>query len=153
MSETTNAPTAEKTLEKTPPKSTPISQEAAEDQIITLYDAFDVPLDRGPYPALVSAAMRGRLEIHGVGDDLKIQQRLKRTVAGQSILTWNWLRLGMGKSQMSFSQTEGATKLSVFDQAYKLAAPMTGIETTAIHGMHPSDLTVLEDVAAFFQAI
>lgn len=148
MSETTNAPT-----EKKPEKKTPISQEAAEDQIEALYGAFDVPLDKGPYHALVAAAMRGRLEVTGAGDDLKVQQRLKRSVAGQSILTWNWLRLGMGKSQMSFTQTEGATKLSVYDQAYKLAAPMAGIETTAIHGMHPADLTVLEDVAAFFQAI
>jgi hypothetical protein len=153
VSETTNAPTTEKTPEKTAQKSTPISKDAAEDQIGALYDAFDVPMERGPRDLLIKAAMNGRLEITGAGDDIKIQQRLKRAVAGQSMLTWNWLRLGMGKAQMSFMQGDSGSKLAVFDGQYKMASPMVGIETTAIHGMHPADLTVLEDVAAFFQAI
>lgn len=145
MSETTTAPTE---------KKTPISRESAEEQIAVLYDAFDVPETDGPREKLIAAAMRGRLEISGSGDDIKIMQRLKRAVAGQSALVWNWSRLGMGKSRMAFQQIGGAiVKLSMFDQAYKLASPMVGLEEKDIHGMHPADLTVLEDVSAFFQAI
>jgi len=98
---------------------------------------------------LATAVSRGRLEVNGEGDEIVILQHLRKAVADTKTLTWNWSRLGMGKARVKIG-TEGVVP---FGQAYTVAAPMIGYDVVEIQKMHPVDLSLVEDIAGFFQKV
>lgn len=132
-----------------------ISKESAEAQIRTLFEAFDLKTtnDAGEedkhFAKLVARARECKIEVTGNGDDVKIAQILRGTCGGAKTLDWNWSRLGMGKARVKI----GEGGVVPYGQAYTVAAPMIGYETSDIQKMHPVDLSVLEDIASFFQKI
>lgn len=142
--------------ETTAPKTTPkISDESARAQILKLFESFEVPtLDEDgkedPFIAkLAGYVARGRLVVDGDGDDVKLTQNLRGTLAGAKSVVWNWSRLGMGKSRVKVSQ-DGT---SAYGNSYTVAAPMIGYDVTEIQKLHPVDLSIVEDIANFFQKI
>lgn len=132
-----------------------ISKESAESQIRTLFEAFELPEtdEKGErdkhFAKLVQRAQECRIQIDGVGDDVKLTQLLRGKCADVKTLVWNWSRLGMGKARIRVG-SDGALP---YGQAYTVASPMIGYEAADIQKMHPIDLSVLEDVASFFQRI
>jgi hypothetical protein len=137
-----------------------ISKESADAQIKALFDAFEVDAydtdektgerRESPFVAKLSKAGQvGRFEVNGTGDDVKIAQHLRRAVGGRTTLDWDWSKLGMGKSRVKI----GSDGVVPFGQAYMIASPMVGLEVSEIYKMHPVDLSLLEDIAGFFQKI
>jgi hypothetical protein len=153
MSETMNPQISEK-------KNPKISEESARAQVVTLFEAFEKPLEvdgdepgkkiPDPYIAkLAEAVVKGRLEINGTGDEIEIKQHLRKSVNNKSSLDWNWYFLGLGKSRVKVDDKG----IVPFTQAYTVASPMTGLELKDIYKMHPNDLSLLEDIAGFFQRL
>ena len=134
-------------------KKTIISEETARAQVDLLFEAFELDTKDTERLAFVKKfteyCQRGRLEISGSPDAVVVTQFLKKTVADQSQLTWNWNRLGLGKSRVRV----GAEGVLPFSQAFTVAAPMIGYEVSEIQKMHPVDLSVLEDISTFFRNI
>jgi len=139
--------------EKSKKKEFQISKETAAAQVELLFEAFELDIDnkdlKDHLDKLTDYVQRGRVEILGSGDDIKIKQLLRKDCAGQKELNWNWSRLGLGKARIRWG-TEGVTP---FSQHYAVAAPMIGYETSDIMKMHPVDISILEDIASFFQKI
>lgn len=144
----------------TPKTSQKISMESARAAVVSMFEAFELPLqiedektlEKKDDPFISSLAKyveRGRLEITGEGDDIKIIQHLRRDLHGSKKLEWNWSRLGMGKARVRI----GSDGVVPFGQAYTVAAPMVGFEAGEIQTLHPVDLSALEDIAGFFQKI
>jgi hypothetical protein len=143
----------------TPKQAQRISEESATAQIVKLYEAFEVPLDvegsdgiRRPDPLakkLAEAVVKGRFEVNGEGDEIQVKQHLRREIGGQKMIAWNWSRLGMGKARVKI----GSDGVVPYGQSYTTAAPMIGHEAIEIQKMHPVDLSLVEDIAAFFQKI
>jgi hypothetical protein len=153
MSETMNPQVSEK-------KNPKISDESARAQVVTLFEAFEKPLEvDGDEPGkkipdpfvdkLAAAVAKGRLEINGTRDDVTVKQHLRNPVNGKSSLDWNWYFLGLGKSRVKVDDKG----IVPFAQAYTVASPMIGLELQAIYKMHPNDLSLLEDIAGFFQRL
>ena len=151
MSDTTNPQNVSK------PK---ISEESARQAVIKMFEAFEIPIEdedertheKRPnkfIPKLAAAVQRGRLEIKGEGDDIEIIQHLRKQAFGQKYFKWEWSRLGMGKARVRI----GADGVVPFGQAYTVAAPMIGYDAGDIQTLHPVDLTLVEDIAGFFQEI
>ncbi len=140
--------------ETTAPKTTPkISDESAREQVLKLFEAFEVAAfdedgNEDPHiSTLTKAVKRGRLSIDDEGDDVKITQHFRGTLAGVKSVAWNWWKLGMGKSRVKVSQ-DGT---SAYGNSYTVAAPMIGYDVTEIQKLHPVDLSIVEDVANFLQ--
>lgn len=136
-------------------KKKTISKESAESQIRALFEAFDLAekTEAGEtdkhFAKLVQRASECRIEVNGVGDEVKLTQILRGTCGGAKKFEWNWSLLGMGKARIRI----GDQGVLPYGQAYAVAAPMVGYEPSEIQKMHPIDLSVLEDVASFFQKI
>jgi len=131
-----------------------IGEESARAQVKVLFEAFEADVEEGERSQsvsklLVKAVTRGRLEINGEGDGVKITQHFRKQVEGKSSVDWNWSRLGLGRSRVKVTDTG----IGTFGTYYSVAAPMTGIAEDSILKMHPVDLSVLEDIAAFFQLL
>lgn len=130
-----------------------ISDESALAQVRTLFEAFEAEMEGEQeerfIKSLSKAVRKGRLEINGAGDDIKITQHFRKEIAGKRTVDWNWMRLGLGRSRVQMN-TEG---LGVFNQQYLIAAPMIGITSEEIYTMHPVDLSLVEDIAGFFQLL
>ena len=136
-----------------------VSSESARAQVLRMFEAFEVDTEttgddgiKRPdqfIEKLARAVAKGRLEVNGEGDDIKIEQHLRREIGGQTTVVWNWSRLGMGKARVKI----GSDGVIPYGQAYTTAAPMIGHEVAEIHKAHPVDLSLIEDIAGFFQKI
>lgn len=139
----------------TPKTSQKISTESARAQVLKLFEAFEVATsdDDGkedPFvKQLTKAVLAGRLVIDGELDDVKIIQHLRGKIGEQKSVVWDWHRFGVGRARVKY----GSDGVAAFGQAYIVAAPMIGFEVTEIQRMHPIDLSLVEDIAGFFQKV
>lgn len=138
-------------------KEAVISKENAEAQVNDLFEAFEVDKDdrtdsfdpRKFFDKFVRYVMKGRLEISGIGDDITIVQNLRRKVGDRTSFKWDWSKLGIGKARIKIS----FDSLALHSQNFQCAGPMIGEEVSTIQNMHPNDLSIVEDIAGFFQGI